>query len=325
MNRLPSRRAHSPVGGALATGAGLLMGFVAPAVALAADPTEATDLESLDQIAQLIRWSGVFTSVIVIAAVTVAMRFLHDTVTTLSRRFTSRRLLLHKTATIVQFIIYIVTGVAVVALSFRLTDAVITLIGGTVAVSVGFAIKDVVASFIAGIMIMVDRPFQVGDRVTFGGEYGDITAIGLRSVRLQTLDDNTVTIPNNKFLNELTSNGNYGALDMMVVMDFHIGPDQDVKLAHDLVSEAAFSSRFVFLDKPVVVLVNQVILESHVAIRLRLKAYVLDTRYEKAFETDVNLRVLDAFSIEHVAPPAILHRAWGRSLTVPAVEPTGMD
>jgi small-conductance mechanosensitive channel len=315
MNRLRPRWSLRPAS-PLVFLAGSMIASIVPALAHAADDT--TDFESLDQITQLIRWSGVVTSVIVVAAVTVAMRFLHDTVDGLSRRFTSRRLLLHKTATILQFMIYIIAGLAVVALSFRLTNAVITLIGGTVAVAVGFAIKDVVASFIAGIMIMIDRPFQVGDRVTFGGEYGDITAIGLRSVRLQTLDDNTVTIPNNKFLNELTSNGNYGALDMMVVMDFHIGPDQDVKLAHDLVTEAAVSSRFVFLDKPVVVLVNQVILESHVAIRLRLKAYVLDTRYEKAFETDVNLRVLDAFATEHVAPPAILHRPWDRLLTVPA-------
>lgn len=281
------------------------------------------NLESLDQIVHLVRWSGVFTSVLVIVAVVVAMRFLHDSVAGLSLRFPSRRLLLQKIATILQFLVYIITGISVIALSFRLKPNVLALIGGTVAVSVGFAIKDVVASFIAGIMIMIDRPFQVGDRVSFGGQYGDITAIGLRSVRLQTLDDNTVTIPNNKFLNEITSNGNYGSLDMQVVMDFYVAPDQDVRLASELVTEAAVSSRFVFLDKPVVVLVNQVILESHVAIRLRLKAYVLDTRYEKLFETDVNLRVLEAFRADQVSPPAILHRTWEPISPATALCPVG--
>jgi len=266
------------------------------------------DFESLGQIAHLVRWGGVFTSVLVIVAVVIAMRFLHDTVQSLSLRFPSRRLLLQKIATIVQFLVYIVTGISVIALSFRITDSVLALIGGTVAVSVGFAIKDVVASFIAGIMIMIDRPFQVGDRVKFGGEYGDITAIGLRSVRLQTLDDNTVTIPNNKFLNDMTSNGNYGALDMQVVMDFYIAPDQDVRRARELASECAVSSRYAFLDKPVVVLVNQLITENYVAVRLRLKAYVLDTRYEKVFETDVNLRVMEAFASRGIGLPAILVR-----------------
>ena len=83
-------------------------------------------------------------------------------------------------------------------------------IGGTAAVSLGFALKDLLSSIVAGLIILVDRPFQVGDRVTFDGWYGEITHIGLRSVRLLTLDDTQVTIPNNKFLTDLVASGNAG-------------------------------------------------------------------------------------------------------------------
>jgi hypothetical protein len=62
------------------------------------------------------------------------------------------------------------------------------------------------------------------------------------------------------------------------------------------------------LDKPVVVLVNQVITENYLAVRLRVKAYVLDTRYEKLFETDVNMRVMDAFAEAGILAPAIMVR-----------------
>ena len=289
----------------LLAAAAFCVAWVSPAIVHAAPEA---DLANIGQIARLIKWGGVVTSMFVIGGAWLAMRFLRDTVTTLSKRFPNRRLLLQKVATLAQFLLYVSTGTAVVGLSFELNDSVIALIGGTVAVSVGFAVKDLVASFIAGIMIMLDRPFQVGDRVSFGGQYGDVTAIGLRSVRMQTLDDNTVTIPNNKFLNETTSNGNYGALDMQVVMDFFVAPDQDVRHARELASECAVSSRYAFLEKPVVVLVNQVITDNYVAVRLRLKAYVLDTRYEKLFETDINLRVMDAFTKYGIVPPAILVR-----------------
>jgi hypothetical protein len=50
------------------------------------------------------------------------------------------------------------------------------------------------------------------------------------------------------------------------------------------------------------------VFDNYVAIRLRLKAYVLDTKYEKAFESDVTLRVLEAFAQKGIRPPAILHR-----------------
>lgn len=265
--------------------------------------------EVMGQLTNMIRWSGVLTSIVVIFGAWLTIRFINDSVERLSKQFANRRLLLHKIATILQFILYVGTCVAVLLLSFRLDAGVLAVIGGTVAVSVGFAVKDVVASFIAGIMIMIDRPFQVGDRITFGDQYGDVTAIGLRSVRLVTLDDNVVTIPNNKFINDITACGNYGALDMMVVMDFHIGVDQDVAVARSIVNEAAITSRYVYLPKPVVVLVSQVIIGNYVAIRLRLKSYVLDTKYEKAFETDVNLRVLGAFREHEIMPPAMLRRS----------------
>ena len=184
----------------------------------------------------------------------------------------------------------------------------LAVLGGTAAVAMGFAMKDLVASVVAGVMIMMDRPFQVGDRVSFGGEYGDITSIGLRSVRMVTLDDNVITIPNNKFLTDITSCGNYGALDMQVVIDFHIGVDQDVRRARQIIKEAAVSCRYTYLPKPVVVLVSQVIVESYIALRVRLKAYVLDTKYEKAMVNDITLRILDTFAEEGIHPPAILHR-----------------
>ena len=267
-----------------------------------------TDTATLEQITGLIRWSGVLTSVLVIIGALVMLRFLRDTVDKLSGQFVNRRFLFQKIATVLQFTVYVVTGVSALRLSLHLDDSAMAVIGGTVAVSVGFAVKDLVASFIAGIMIMLDRPFQVGDRISFGGEYGDITAIGLRSVRLQTLGDNTVTIPNNKFLSDMTSNGNYGALDMQCQMDFFIAPDQDVRRARELAAECAVSSRYTFLEKPVVVLVNQVITENYLAVRLRVKAYVLDTRYEKSFETDVNLRVMDAFAEAGILAPTIVVR-----------------
>ncbi|PRQ07269.1 mechanosensitive ion channel family protein [Enhygromyxa salina] len=322
-------RFSSRIGSGLIGRIGLAAGFgaLAPRVALAG-PEEALgappDAEVMGQFADMVRWGGVLTSIVVLFGTWLVIRFVRDLVDRLSKQFANRRLLLQKLATVFQFVVYIGAGATVILLSLRLTPEVLTVIGGTVAVSVGFAAKDLVASFIAGIMIMVDRPFQVGDRITFGGQYGDITAIGLRSVRLQTLDDNTVTIPNNLFINDITSNGNYGALDMQVVMDFYIGVDQDVTLARSIVNEAAVTSRYVYLPKPVVVLVNQLIAENHVAVRLRVKSYVLDTKYEKAFETDVNLRVLGAFRQHGIMPPAVLHRQLDGlpAPTKPAVRPT---
>ena len=266
---------------------------------------ELANVENISKIASLVRWSGVFFSMIVIAAMWLLLKFINSLVTSFGSQFVQYRMLLQKLQSFTQFFIYVSTGLIVFMMSFRINDQILALIGGTLAVSVGFALKDLAASFIAGITVMIDRPFQVGDRVTFEGNYGDIITIGLRSVRMRTLNDDIITIPNNKFLNEVTTSGNYGALDMQVVIPFYVGMNEDITLARDLIQEAASSSRYIHLPKPVTVLVKQTITDNYLAIQLTCKAYVVDTAYEKLFETDITLRVMKEFKKHNINPPQI--------------------
>ena len=274
----------------------------------AQDAGVAPEVDTLTLLPRLVRWEGIVASFVIIFGAWLLLRFIRNLVNRLGEVFVERRLLLQRLSAILHFFVYISTIIGVVLLSFEISRELLTLLGGAAAVAFGFAVKDLVASLVAGVMIMFDRPFQLGDRVKFAGNYGDITSIGLRSVKLQTLDDSTVTIPNNMLLNDIASSGNSGELDMQIIVEFHIGVDQDVHKARSLVQEAAVTSRFIYLPKPVKVLVSQVIIENHVALRLSLKAYVLDTKFEKDFETDVTLRVLEAFDEGGIKPPAILHR-----------------
>lgn len=271
-----------------------------PAVAVAGDEL-AEAAGDLTKMAGVVRWSGVVVSLLVVVVAGVVVRSLSGVTRRLSDRYADRRLTLQQAASISRFVVYITTASIVIALSVRIDDTVLTLLGGTLAVAIGFAMRDLVASVIAGVIIMLDRPFQVGDRVEYAGAYGDIVAIGLRSVRMQTLDDNTVTIPNNKILTDVTSSGNYGALDMQVQIDLYLGVEEDLELAERLLREAMLSSNHVYLAKPVRVVVKEQIAESRVMIHLRGKAYVFDTAYEKAFASEVTKRALRAFREHGIA------------------------
>jgi small-conductance mechanosensitive channel len=265
-------------------------------------------IPDLGSLAQFIRWGGVVMSIPVIAMLLLALRLVNKGAQQLSERFAERRPTILLVQTMARFLMYAVATASTISLSLQLDPKVLTLIGGALAVGVGFALRDTVATFIAGITILFDRPFQVGDRVNYAGQYGDIIAIGLRSVRMNTLDDNIVTIPNNKVLTEVTSSGNYGALEMQVPMDFYIGADQDAKLAIELIREACLTSPYVFLERAVPINVKQLIVQNYVAIQLKARPYVFDCKYEKPFESDVHLRVLEAWREHGILPPAVLHR-----------------
>ncbi len=245
----------------------------------------------------------------VLLAALLAARIATRALDGLGQRFTAKRLVISQVASFVRFLVYLAGGFAAFAILLTPSREVWLAVGGTVAVSIGFALKDLVASLVAGLIILADRPFQVGDRVTFDGYYGEIRHIGLRSVRLVTLDDTQVTIPNNKFLTDSVASGNAGAVEMMIQMDFWIGLDQDVATAKRIVAEALTSSRYISLALPWAVNLSEVIHDSYLAVRLRAKGYVLDVRFEKAFETDVTERVLEGFHAAAIAPPAVLHRS----------------
>ena len=85
--------------------------------------------------------------------------------------------------------------------------------------------------------------------------------------------------------------------------------DADLTEAKGIVYEAVRTSTYVFLEKPVVVRINDLMHQGYLATRLRAKAYVLDVNYEKAFETDVTERVIEGFATAGVHPPAVLHRS----------------
>ena len=268
-------------------------------------PTDAGAASVLDTI----RLGGVLTGAVLLIGTWFAVRIMTGTLSKLGDRFAAKRLVLAQIATLSRFVLYLLGLTLAVGASIQLSQEVILALAGTAAVTIGFALKDLAASVLAGITILIDRPFQVGDRVTFDRYYGEITEIGLRSVRLVTLDDNVITIPNNKFLTEVVSSGNLGALDMLIQQDFHIGIDQDFALAKRLVAEAITSSRFAYLKKRWNVSVNQVVVDNYFAIRIRSKVYVLDVQYEKALETDVTERVMTAFREHGIRPPAVLHRS----------------
>lgn len=306
----------------IATPFGILM-IAMPALAQEITETLPTP-DSVMVITNMVRWPGVFASIFVITGAWLLLRLTSRFVEELGTAFVDSRLTLQKFSAFFRFGVFFATISTVIVLSLEISREVLAILGGTAAVAVGFAMKDLVASLVAGVMIMFDRPFQVGDRVTFAGQYGDIMSIGLRSVKLRTLDDSMVTIPNNLFLTEVTSCGNYGVLNMQIVIDFLIGIDQDVQRAREIVREATVTSNYVYLTNPVEVLVAQVVTDGHVALRLRLKVYVIDTIYEKTLETDITLRVMEAFRAENIQPPAILHRQLSDGTQSGGIDPSLM-
>ncbi len=266
-------------------------------------------MDETTNILEFIRTEGIVPGLLALIVTAVIVRIVGNALERLGKRWNERRLALHQASTIARLMIYLLGIGFAVSLVVRLSDQALLTLGGTVAVAVGISLRDLVSSIIAGITILIDKPFSVGDRIKYGDVYGEVVEIGLRAVRVVTLDDNLVTIPNNKFLTDVVASGNAGELDMLVQMDFYVSLESDLGRAKALLGEGLVSSRFAYLNKPWTLVVNQVIHGDFVAVRLRAKVYVVDLRYEKALETDVTERVMRAFSQSGIKGPSVMLHA----------------
>jgi len=88
-------------------------------------------------------------------------------------------------------------GFIVMLQSMGLDMSAVVAVGGIAGVGIAFASRDVIASFFGGIIIMINRPFKVGDQIKSGSNVeGKVTRIGLYATQLKTKDGNPLYVPN---------------------------------------------------------------------------------------------------------------------------------
>lgn len=249
-----------------------------------------TDAESISTAIEIFSFTRVFLLLLGVVLLGIAVKFISSLGKHLHDRLPSQRLLLAQIVTVISFAIYILGGVYLFYGVLQPPKSLLIAVSGTLAVALGLSMKDLVSSVVAGVILIFDRPFQVGDRITFDGTYGEIHSIGLRAVRLVTLDDSVVTIPNSKFVTDVVSSGNFGALDMMIEVNFHLDLSADHRKAKHLLYETAVTCPYVFLKKPVKIVLSEVAFAERPAMQIRVKCYVNDVSFEKALQTDILLR-----------------------------------
>jgi MscS family membrane protein len=128
---------------------------------------------------------------------------------------------------------------------------------GGLAVSLGA--RDTVADAIAGFIILVDRPFRIGDRVEIQGEgtWGDVLEIGLRTTRIRTRDNRMVIVPNSLIGQNQVTNYTYPDPRYRIETKVGVAYGTDIELAERVIVDAVQQIPGVLPDQEVEVLYGE--------------------------------------------------------------------
>ena len=151
-------------------------------------------------------WGQIVFSIIAVIIVYVAYKFLIRQI----KRLREQRRLEENVAFIMKRILQWIAGLIVLVVVFAqfgieigIVAGLLALAGGTI---IGFASMNTIGNAIAGVIVMTSRPFKIGDRIFFNGQFADVISIDLIYTRMRTLDNVLVSVPNQELLKSQIDN-----------------------------------------------------------------------------------------------------------------------
>jgi MscS family membrane protein len=203
------------------------------------------------------------------------------------------------------FIIFITA--AILALDVLGVNIVPFIAGaGVVGIAIGFAAKDTLSNVLAGILLIIDRPFEVGDRIELwsapvnSATWGDVLSIGLRATRIRTTDNIVVVIPNNEIMLRDIINYTAGSEEIRVRIPIGVAYDVDIKKAKEVIEKVSFELDWVMRNPP-----PKVVVKSFGDSSVNLEARVWISNPRKRIDTidHVTDRVKQVFQEEGIEIP----------------------
>ncbi len=177
---------------------------------------------------------------------------------------------------------------------------------GVAGIAIGFAAKDTLSNLIAGILLIIDRPFEVGDRIEIwsapagSATWGDVINVGLRATRIKTTDNIIIIIPNNEIM--MRDIVNYTIITSKIRVRINVGVayDADIKKTREVALKVADSVPWVSKEPlPRVMVVNF----GESSVDLQLRVWIDDARKRMDTISYITDKLKDAFEQNGIEIP----------------------
>ncbi len=130
-------------------------------------------------------------------------------------------------------------GVIVILEAVGIDLSAFAVLAGAVGVGLGFGLQNVTSNFVSGLIILIERPIKVGDRVEIGSIRGEVRRIGARATTVVTDENIAIIVPNSEFIAERVTNWSHTGQLTAFVVRVRVGWNTDAELVRGLLLEVA--------------------------------------------------------------------------------------
>jgi small-conductance mechanosensitive channel len=132
------------------------------------------------------------------------------------------------------------------------------ILGGTLGIGVGFGLQSIVANWVAGLVLLIEQPFRIGDRIDIGGTAGVVGRVGVRSTWVRTYDNEVIIVPNSEFTTHQVTNWTVNDDRVRLAIGVVVAHQSDVEKVAALMLEVAGEHPGVLTDPLPEALLNDI-------------------------------------------------------------------
>lgn len=175
----------------------------------------------------------------------------------------------------------------------------ITVLIGALGVGIGLGLQNIINNFVSGIILIFEKPFNIGDYIELADKKGKVLDIGIRSSKMLTSQGSRVIIPNGDLLSGRLTNYTQKNSQLKSEIVFKVNVESDLDLVKKLITETIGKSEDIIKNAPSQILVNSIGAD-HVELKILVwvksvyiepvfKSFVLETLYRSFKENNIKV------------------------------------
>lgn len=209
----------------------------------------------------------------------------------------SLRLVLAKTMRAVLVLLAVVLALPLAGIDITF----LSVFGGALGVGLGFGLQKIAANYVSGFIILLDRSVRIGDLLTVGDRFGEVTQITTRYTVLRSIDGTEAIIPNETLISSVVVNHSFTSREVRLKLPVQIAYESDVDRALACLVDIARSHPRVLAEPPPNVLLREF---ADSGIVLDLVVWIRDPEEGQAtLRSALNLEILRRFRAEGIEIP----------------------
>lgn len=144
----------------------------------------------------------------------------------------------HAIAVIARYIV-VAIGFVVILQSAGIDLSAITVLAGALGLGLSFGLQNITQNLVSGLIVLIESPIKVGDRIEVAGITGNVTKIALRATTICTNDNIEIIVPNSQFISGNVINWSHSSRDVRVSVPVGVGYNSDPEVVQSILLKVA--------------------------------------------------------------------------------------